>query len=99
MTPLSAAELQSLLQEALEVTVVEVTDLSEQHRHHRGAKQSGGGHYAVLLVSPLFVGKTTMQQHRLVYQALQTEMGQRIHALSLQTYASPDYASRSRTGN
>lgn len=97
MGMIAPTELRSLLQKALEATVVEVSDLSKQHQNHRGAKESGGGHYALVLVSPLFEGKTTMQQHRMVYEALQGEMGQRIHALSLQTYTPSGYESRSRT--
>jgi stress-induced morphogen len=37
------------------------------------------------VVSPAFKGKTRVQQHQMVYQALQGRMGGELHALALQT--------------
>ncbi|MEE8270389.1 MAG: BolA family transcriptional regulator [Alphaproteobacteria bacterium] len=48
-----------------------------------------GDHYAAYVVSPAFAGKTRIQQHQMVYQALQGRMGQELHALALQTAAPP----------
>ncbi len=45
-----------------------------------------GAHFAAIVVSAAFAGKTMVQQHRLVYQALGEKMGGDIHALSIQTY-------------
>ena len=44
-----------------------------------------GDHYAALVVSPAFVGKSRVQQHQMVYKALQGKMGGELHALALQT--------------
>jgi stress-induced morphogen len=44
-----------------------------------------GDHYAAQVVSAVFVGKSRVQQHQLVYQALQGRMGNELHALQLQT--------------
>ncbi|MEO8180102.1 MAG: BolA family transcriptional regulator [Deltaproteobacteria bacterium] len=44
-------------------------------------------HYQVSVVAESFRGRTRMQQHRLVYQALGDLMRGPIHALSLQTSA------------
>ena len=44
-------------------------------------------HWAATIVSSVFVGKTRVQQHQLVYQALQGRMGGELHALALQTSA------------
>ena len=44
-----------------------------------------GQHFEAVVVSPLFAGKTRVQQHQQVYQALGDRMRSEIHALSLQT--------------
>ncbi|HZP77634.1 MAG TPA: BolA family transcriptional regulator [Pseudolabrys sp.] len=44
-----------------------------------------GDHYAATVVSAAFRGKNRVQQHQLVYQALQGKMGGVLHALALQT--------------
>lgn len=44
-----------------------------------------GDHYAAYVVSPAFAGKTRVQQHQMVYRALQGRMGNELHALALQT--------------
>ena len=45
-----------------------------------------GQHFEAVVVSPLFAGRTRLQQHQQVYQALGGRMGLEIHALSLQTF-------------
>ena len=44
-----------------------------------------GDHYAAHIVSSAFVGKTRIQQHQMVYEALQGKMGTELHALALTT--------------
>jgi stress-induced morphogen len=44
-----------------------------------------GDHYAAVVVSESFRGKSRVQQHQLVYDALKGEMGGKLHALALQT--------------
>ena len=46
-----------------------------------------GDHYAATVVSEAFRGKSRVQQHQMVYQALQGNMGGVLHALALQTSA------------
>ena len=50
-----------------------------------------GDHYSATVVSASFRGKSRVQQHQLVYQALQGQMGGVLHALALQT-AAPESA-------
>jgi len=46
-----------------------------------------GEHYEVIVVSPVFEGKRLVQQHQLVYNAIQTEMlTGAIHAMAVKTY-------------
>lgn len=44
-----------------------------------------GDHYAAHVVSAAFKGKSRVQQHQMVYKALQGKMGNELHALALQT--------------
>ena len=46
-----------------------------------------GDHYAATVVSEAFRGKTRIQQHQMVYDALKGHMGGALHALSLKTSA------------
>jgi len=50
-----------------------------------------GDHYAAYVISPAFKGKSRIQQHQMVYQALKGRMGGELHALALQT-SIPDEA-------
>ena len=51
-----------------------------------------GQHFQAVVVSPLFAGKTRVQQHQQVYQALGERMRSEIHALSLQTFTPEAWA-------
>lgn len=44
-----------------------------------------GDHYAAYVTSPAFEGKSRVQQHQMVYNALKDKMGGELHALALQT--------------
>jgi stress-induced morphogen len=53
------------------------------------ASVSGDGHHFNAVVSaPAFRGLPRLAQHRLVYDVFGTELGDRIHALSIQTRTS-----------
>jgi stress-induced morphogen len=49
-----------------------------------------GDHYAAYVTSAAFKGKSRVQQHQMVYQALQGRMGGELHALALQTLVPED---------
>jgi len=87
------SKIQTTLIAKLQADVVTITDQSDRHKHHKHSPQ-GGGHYDALIVAELFVGKTLMQQHRLVYAALAQEMQTNIHALSLSTFTPQQWAER-----
>lgn len=67
-----------------------IIDDSHKHAGHAGAK-SGGGHFTVTVVSTTFVDKTSLQRHRLVYDALADLMPNEIHALSIQTHTPEEF--------
>lgn len=73
---------------ALAPESLELTDESELHAGHEGAR-SGGGHYQLVIVSPQFAGQPLQARHRMVYQALADLMPREIHALAIKAYA-PD---------
>lgn len=74
--PMPAAEIERLIREALPDAMVTIDDL-----------RGDGDHYAAHVVSASFKGKTRVQQHQMVYQALKGRMGNELHAMALQTSA------------
>jgi BolA protein len=70
------------LTEALKPELLEIIDNSAAHAGHAGAR-SGGGHYNVTIVAEAFDGKSLVQRHQLIYQALGDLMKQEIHALGI----------------
>ena len=74
--------IESELRAAFEPVHLELEDESHRHRGHAGAAD-GGGHYRVTIVSSRFEGRSRLERHRLVYEALDVEMGSAIHALAV----------------
>lgn len=73
---MEATEIERLIKAALPDAQVEIRDLA-----------GDGDHYAATVISASFKGKTRVQQHQMVYSALQGQMGGELHALALQTSA------------
>jgi stress-induced morphogen len=71
---MSHQALEQMIKEALPDAIVEIRDLA-----------GDGDHYAANVVSAQFKGKSRVQQHQMVYQALKGKMGGELHALALQT--------------
>lgn len=78
------ARIENKLRERLDAVHVEVIDDSYLHVGHAGAR-GGAGHYRATVVSPRFEGMSRVASQRLVYEALDDEMGPGIHALSIRT--------------
>jgi acid stress-induced BolA-like protein IbaG/YrbA len=53
-----------------------------------------GQHFEALIVSAVFTGKSMVQQHQAVYQALGERMREEIHALSMKTYSPEQWQNR-----
>ena len=75
---MSAGEIETLIKAALPDARVTVEDLA-----------GDGDHYAASVISESFRGRSRVQQHQMVFQALGGRMGGQLHALALQTSA-PD---------
>jgi stress-induced morphogen len=71
---MAAADIERLIKAGIPDAVVTIRDLA-----------GDGDHYAATVISASFKGKSRVQQHQLVYQALKREMGGQLHALALQT--------------
>jgi BolA protein len=68
---------------------LDVINESHLHAGHRTSPGTGESHFRVLIVSPLFAGKSRLQRHRLVNEALAAELKGKVHALALDLRA-PD---------
>jgi len=73
---MAAGEIEKLIKQAFPDAEVTVTPLADDNDH-----------YAAMVTSSAFKGKSRVQQHQLVYEALGGRMGGVLHALSLQTTA------------
>jgi BolA protein len=89
-TGITAQALHDRLTELLSPTALEVIDESAAHAGHAGADGSGfGTHFRVRIASPKFDGRSRVACHRLVYDALHDFVVQGLHALAIETRASP----------
>ena len=71
---MDATEIEQLIKEGITDAKVTIEDL-----------RGDGDHYLANVVSSAFAGKSRVQQHQMVYEALQGRMGEELHALVLQT--------------
>ena len=74
--PMRSSEIERLIKQGIPDAKVEISDLAGDNNH-----------YAAIVVSSEFAGKSKLQQHQLVYKALGNTMGGELHALQLQTLA------------
>ena len=72
--PMPAEEIERMLREAFPDAKIQIQDLA-----------GDGDHYAATVISEAFRGKSRVQQHQMVYAALQGKMGGELHALALTT--------------
>jgi stress-induced morphogen len=72
--PMAAGEIERLIKLRIPDAEVIIRDLA-----------GDGDHYAATVLAESFRGKSRVQQHQIVYEALKAEMGGKLHALALQT--------------
>ncbi|MBI3703920.1 MAG: BolA family transcriptional regulator [Rhizobiales bacterium] len=75
------------LTEAFSPQSLKVEDESYKHEGHAGSRPGGQTHYRVYIVSQAFKGKTRLQRHRMINEALTAELGGGIHALAVHASA------------
>jgi stress-induced morphogen len=73
---MDAQEIERLIKAAFPDAQVAITDLA-----------GDGDHFAAHVIAREFAGKTRVQQHKMVYDALQGQVGGALHALALTTAA------------
>ena len=71
---MTAQQIKSFIEEALPDSRVEIEDL-----------KGDGDHYSAIVKSKSFLGKTRVEQHKMVYDSLKGKMGNELHALKLKT--------------
>ena len=74
---LKLEEIKSLIKKAIPDAEITIQDLAGDENH-----------YSATIKSKLFSGKTKIEQHKLVYKALNGKMGNELHALALNTIES-----------
>ncbi|GIK79137.1 MAG: BolA family transcriptional regulator [Pseudorhodoplanes sp.] len=72
--PMEAGEIERLIRAHIPDAEVTIRDLA-----------GDGDHYAATVIAESFRGKSRVQQHQMVYDALRGQMGGILHALALQT--------------
>ena len=71
---LKLEEIRNLIKEAIPDAEVIIQDLAGDENH-----------YSATIKSKIFIGKSKIDQHKLVYKALKGKMGNELHALALNT--------------
>ena len=67
-------EIEKLIKESIPDALVEIQDLA-----------GDGNHYSATVSSSIFVGKSKIEQHKIVYASLKGRMGNELHALAIKT--------------
>jgi stress-induced morphogen len=77
------------LTQAFAPAALEVVNDSDRHAGHAGSPGTGESHFTVKVVSAAFAGKSRLERHRMVNQALAAELAGKVHALAI-TALAPD---------
>jgi len=78
-------QIRQRLDKAFQPTELFLKDQRKLHAGHEGAKD-GKGHFDVTIVSNAFDGKSRIERHRMVYDALGTLLESDIHAVRIKAY-------------
>ena len=72
--PLSKEDLEKHIKESIPDSIINIEDL-----------RGDGDHYSATVISKSFVGKSKIEQHKMVYDSLKGKMGNELHALAIKT--------------
>lgn len=81
------ASIRQKLIEALQPTRLDVTNESHLHAGHRNSPGTGESHFRVLVVAPVFAGRSRVDRHRMINETLAAELKGKVHALAIKAYA------------
>ena len=76
---MSANEIEELILKTFPNAKITIDDL-----------RGDGDHYAAQIITDEFKGKTRVQQHQMIYNAMEGKVGKDLHALALNTSAPKD---------
>jgi BolA protein len=86
--PMAAEDMiRERLMVALEPIRLDVINESHLHAGHRSSPGTGESHFRVLVVSPMFAGKSRVERHRLVNETLADLLKGKVHALAIKAHA------------
>jgi len=71
---LKLEEIKKLIKESIPDADISIVDLAGDENH-----------YSATIKSKIFIGKSKIEQHKLVYKALKGKMGNELHALAINT--------------
>lgn len=75
------------LTEAFSPLNLDVVNDSHRHSGHAGSPGTGESHFRVTILSDRFAGLSRVERHRLVNEALATELSGPVHALAIKALA------------
>jgi len=82
-----AETMRKKLEKAFAPTRLEITDDSDKHKGHAGAREGGESHFTVVIESAAFAGVGRVDRQRMVNKALAEELAGPVHALSISASA------------
>jgi BolA protein len=86
--PMTVADrIRAKLTEAFHPVAVNVVDESHLHKGHAGHRPEGETHFRINIIAESFRGKTRVEAHRMIYEAVKTEIAEGLHALAIDAKA------------
>jgi stress-induced morphogen len=85
--PMELSEIEAIIEAEIEDAEATVSRPRSPDENHEDA------HFRAVVVSPAFEGKSLVEQHELVYDALGEHMTTDIHAMEIKTYTPEEYES------
>jgi BolA protein len=81
------ANIREKLVQALHPIRLDVVNESHLHAGHRSSPGTGESHFRILVVAEAFAGKSRVDRHRMINEALAAELKNRVHALAIKAHA------------
>jgi len=71
------------IEKSLSIAGVIIEDESYKHEGHPGSRPGGETHFKIKVISESFSGKSRIERQRMIFRALENEMKEKIHAISI----------------
>jgi len=79
-------QIENIIQETFHPITLEILNQSHLHAGHGGDDGSGESHFKIIIVSDMFIGKSRLARHRMVFEALEQALPVLPHALSITAF-------------